>query len=279
MDSFGSIIKKIRKQQHLTQKMLSEDICSQGVLSRIENGEELPNIMVMQRLCQRLGVTMDQIMSSKSLDFYLVPQVFEQIAIFFRHKCYQQLINYMEESELVHYIYLDTDWQWYYYYLGNCEYFLTNNYVQAIDYLKKSLSYTYHVHKIHVSDAELQVISCLGNIYSHSGNQELAKHYFDLSIQYFNKWPNERIDTDLTLIFYHYATFLVRNNQDYEQANRYIDQGIDWALKKSSYYFLGELLLLKSKVMQEFQLEEQTHYYQTLAEQICHMETLMSQPL
>ena len=45
--SFGTIIKEIRKEQKMTQKMLSQDICSQSVLSRIENNEELPNVVVM----------------------------------------------------------------------------------------------------------------------------------------------------------------------------------------------------------------------------------------
>ncbi|OSP57962.1 Cro/Cl family transcriptional regulator, partial [Enterococcus faecium] len=42
IESFGTIIKEIRKEQKMTQKMLSQDICSQSVLSRIENNEELP---------------------------------------------------------------------------------------------------------------------------------------------------------------------------------------------------------------------------------------------
>ena len=70
MNSLGAVIKEIRKNRKLTQKMLSEDICSQSVLSRIENNEELPNVLVMQQLCDRLGVTVDQIMryASSPLD-------------------------------------------------------------------------------------------------------------------------------------------------------------------------------------------------------------------
>ncbi|MFV0559505.1 MAG: helix-turn-helix domain-containing protein, partial [Enterococcus sp.] len=40
VESFGAVIKTIRQERKLTQKMLSQDICSQSVLSRIENGEE-----------------------------------------------------------------------------------------------------------------------------------------------------------------------------------------------------------------------------------------------
>ena len=44
-ESFGQIIRTFRKKRKMTQKMLAEDICSQSVLSRIENNEELPNVL------------------------------------------------------------------------------------------------------------------------------------------------------------------------------------------------------------------------------------------
>ena len=39
IESFGTIIKEIRKEQKMTQKMRSQYISSQSVLSRIENNE------------------------------------------------------------------------------------------------------------------------------------------------------------------------------------------------------------------------------------------------
>lgn len=118
MDSFGAVIKEIRKNRKLTQKMLSEDICSQSVLSRIENNEELPNVVVMQQICQRLGVTMDQIMQFKSEEVRLITQIFEKIADYFRHKEYKKIMTYMQDTQIEERLHLDTDWQRYYYYLG-----------------------------------------------------------------------------------------------------------------------------------------------------------------
>ena len=100
MNSLGAVIKEIRKNRKLTQKMLSEDICSQSVLSRIENNEELPNVLVMQQLCDRLGVTVDQIMRYKSGDVHVVTYSFEKMAEYFRHKKYQLLLNYLKENRI-----------------------------------------------------------------------------------------------------------------------------------------------------------------------------------
>ncbi|NSO08100.1 helix-turn-helix transcriptional regulator, partial [Enterococcus faecalis] len=89
MNSLGAVIKEIRKNRKLTQKMLSEDICSQSVLSRIENNEELPNVLVMQQLCDRLGVTVDQIMRYKDVDVHVVTSSFDNMAEYFSHKKYE----------------------------------------------------------------------------------------------------------------------------------------------------------------------------------------------
>lgn len=81
--SFGGVIREIRKERQLSQKMLSQDICSQSVLSRIENNEELPNVLVMQQLCERLNVTIDQVMLFHRYDIQKSQQILEQMEYHF----------------------------------------------------------------------------------------------------------------------------------------------------------------------------------------------------
>lgn len=273
MESFGAVIKEIRKNRKLTQKMLSEDICSQSVLSRIENNEELPNVVVMQQICQRLGVTMDQIMQFKSDEVRLITQIFEKIAHYFRHKEYQKIMNYMNDTNIEERLYLDTDWQRYYYYLGSCKLYLYNECEQAILDLKKGLSYTYQANKVNLSDFEIQVISCIGSTYGNLGKIIEAEKYLKLSIHYFHKLPNERVNAELTKIFYNYAQFLTNQNR-LEEAQIYIDQGIVWSRNKNSYYYLSELFQLKSKLMCVKGLPDKSKEYQALSEQIRRIETI-----
>ncbi|MBL1227414.1 helix-turn-helix domain-containing protein [Enterococcus sp. BWR-S5] len=247
MNSFGSVIKEIRKKRKLTQKMLSEDICSQSVLSRIENNEELPNVVVMQQICQRLGVTMDQIMHFRSEEVQMLMQTFEKIADYFRHKEYEKILLFIEAIKLEDRIYLDSDWQRYFYYLGSCEFYLYNNYEKAIINLRKGLSYTYQTNKTNLSDFEIQIISCIGITYGLMGKREEAEKYLKLSIHYFHDLPNERINAELTKIFFNYAYFLIQEKR-LQEALIYIDQGISWARKKNSYYYLEELFDLKSEL-------------------------------
>ncbi|MCB5955123.1 helix-turn-helix domain-containing protein [Enterococcus sp. CWB-B31] len=273
MNSFGSVIKEIRKKRKLTQKMLSEDICSQSVLSRIENNEELPNVVVMQQICQRLGVTMDQIMQFQSKEVQIVTQMFEKFGNYFRHKEYDKLIQSIKETGLEERIYLDTDWQRYYYYLGSCEFYLYNNYERAVFSLRKGLSYTYQTNKSNLSDLEIQLISCLGSVYGLMGKNDAAEKYLKLSIYYFHELPNERINAELTKIFFNYASFLLQENRPNE-AQVLIDQGIVWARKKNSYYYLEELFDLKSKLLTMTGNDKDAEVYSKLTEQIGQIATM-----
>lgn len=90
-ESFGQIIRTIRLKRKMTQKMLAEDICSQSVLSRIENNEELPNVWVMYQICQRLGVTLDQVMMLHSEEINKTNQIFAEIESHFVHKQFREM--------------------------------------------------------------------------------------------------------------------------------------------------------------------------------------------
>lgn len=273
MTSFGSVIKEIRKNRKLTQKMLSENICSQSVLSRIENDEELPNVLVVQQICQRLGVTIDQIMQLQSEEVRNITDIFQKIENYFRHKKYENVLSYMKEINIEKYLHLDTDWQQYYYYLASCHYFLYHQCEQSILDLKKGLSYTYHANKENLSDFEIQMISCLGSIYGDLGNLEEAEYFFKVSMKHFQQLPSIRIHAELAKIFYNYARFLV-NNSRFHEAEKYVDQGIRWAKFKNSYYYLSELFVLKADVLLIDHLEEKAKEYKFLSEQLNFLENL-----
>ena len=101
VDSFGTIIKEIRKEQKMTQKMLSQDICSQSVLSRIENNEELPNVVVMAQICQRLGVTIDHVMNLSKGKVRSALKQFELTDLYFQQRDYRKLEQVIKSSTMI----------------------------------------------------------------------------------------------------------------------------------------------------------------------------------
>lgn len=64
----GKTIKNLRTDLELTQKQLAEGICSQSLLSRVEQGLEIPSVLIIHNICQKLGITVDALLSTSELD-------------------------------------------------------------------------------------------------------------------------------------------------------------------------------------------------------------------
>lgn len=245
--SFGHVLKQIRKDRKLTQKMLSQNICSQSVLSRIENDEELPNVLVMQNLCERLGVTIDQVMTLHSEEIQKVNQLLNQMAYHFFHKEYTKLDALLKQPAILDQLYLDTDLQLYYYYLGSCEFFLGRNQELSLQHLKQGLSYTFQTDKHCISSNEIQLISCIGRVQTDLGQKKEGEFNLVYSMELFYTLPKERIDCRLAKVFYNFGLFLYREKR-YDEALAVVKSGTEMVRNQKSYYYLEELFRLKGLI-------------------------------
>lgn len=269
VESFGAVIKTIRQERKLTQKMLSQDICSQSVLSRIENGEELPNVVVMAQICQRLDVTIDQVMTLTRTTTHQTVKVFEEMSTSLRHKKYAELEKTLKNPETFEKLFLDKDYQRYYYYLGICELYQNEDPIQAMEYLKKGLAYTYGIcrERTKTSITEIQLLSAIGKVYGRVGQLEIARDYLERSIQLIRELSNVRLDIELTRVFYNYASFLYEQ-KEYFAAEKQVNQGILFTKKQMSYYLLDDLFQLKSYLLKRNGYEKEAKIYQALTDNI-----------
>lgn len=258
--SFGHVLKQIRKERKLTQKMLSQNICSQSVLSRIENDEELPNVLVMQNLCERLGVTIDQVMTLHSEEIQKVNQLLNQMAYHFFHKEYTELADLLKQPAILDQLYLDTDLQLYYYYLGSCEYFLGRDLELALQHLKQGLSYTFQADKHYISSNEIQLISCIGRVQTDLGQKKEGEDNLAYSMELFETLPKERIDCRLAKVFYNFSFFLYQEKR-YEEALAVVKSGAEMVRKQKSYYYLEELFQLKGLIYKALGKKEHGEKY------------------
>lgn len=267
---FGEVLKSIRKQRKMTQKMLCEDICSQSVLSRIESGVELPNVLVMQQLCERLEVSIDQVMHDSSSTIQHNQKIFASFADLFQHKRYKELDEKLKAGKILETLYLEKDFQMYYYYLGSCEYYLNHNLEKSLTILKQGLQYTSKITYLSATEEVVQLISCAGRIYAELGKLEEADYYLKRSIQLFDEIPKERVHIGMIKVFFNYAFYLFKIGH-LEEAEPVVDQGIRLAHQKCSYYFLDELYRLKSAVCREVHDHQQADIYQELAEKVAQI--------
>lgn len=267
VDSFGTIIKEIRKEQKMTQQMLSQGICSQSVLSRIENNEELPNVLVMAQICHRLGVTIDYVMNLSKDKIRAATRQFDLLDLYFLKRDYRKLEQELKSAKVTENLYSAEDFQRYYYYLGVCEFILRKNLVKALSYLKEALTYSSQKDRTHVCDIEIQLISCIGKVYGVAGRSTEARYYLSRSVQLLHDTINEHNKSELTQIFYNYGSFLFHQGER-QAALEQVNQGIRWAQEKNSYYYLNDLFILKSLIYKQQNELSKALFYEELAQAV-----------
>lgn len=80
MDSIGKNLKHIRNIYKITQKDVAEGICSQAMVSKIENNEELyPSVNLIYQLSQKLGVSIEYFLSEDCTNFNYIQVTIEEI--------------------------------------------------------------------------------------------------------------------------------------------------------------------------------------------------------
>lgn len=61
MDRIGYILRRLRKEKGITQRVIYKNLCSREQLSRIENNTSYPSVYLLYHICQRLEVTIDEV--------------------------------------------------------------------------------------------------------------------------------------------------------------------------------------------------------------------------
>jgi transcriptional regulator with XRE-family HTH domain len=63
----GRVLKILRTQRGLSQKVLSEGICTQPAYSNYENGRRVLPLQMAARICERLGITVQSFLKEIDL--------------------------------------------------------------------------------------------------------------------------------------------------------------------------------------------------------------------
>ena len=61
MDRIGYILRRLRKEKGITQRVIYKNLCSRKQLSMIENNTSYPSVYLLYHICQRLEVTIDEV--------------------------------------------------------------------------------------------------------------------------------------------------------------------------------------------------------------------------
>jgi hypothetical protein len=233
-------------------------------LSRIENGVEIPNVLVLKNICQRLNVSLDQILYIQPTEIQRMNHLFHQVHIYFLQQNYEKLYRLLKDPRLTASLYLDTDFQIYYFYLGICELNRQQSFDDALSSFKKGLFFTYNKENDNISASEVQLLSMIGRTYNQVGNYEKAQQYLEESYAGIEQLAMEVRSLELVIVFYHYSSFLFLNSQ-LEQALAVANEGVQWVRERRSDFYLEELYRLLHLIYQQDSIEQVNQKYEQLA--------------
>lgn len=250
MEAIGQVLKEFRKEHGMTQKDLSEGICSQSVLSRIENNEEIPNIIVIQQLCHRLGITIDQLMLDFLPEELFLRKYFNKMFMYLRIGKYLEIrttLDYLDERQITH---LDKDRQLAYFFKGVCAYFIDEAPEKALEQIVQGLSICVSKKYTGYFDSKILLLSFAGKMNSVLGRVNEAQSYYNQSFELFQTMMADYSErSELSNLFVNYGTFLVKQER-LDLAEKVVDMGLKWNRQQCSYYKLRELLELKIRMLE-----------------------------
>lgn len=245
MEAIGQVLKEFRKEHGMTQKDLSQGICSQSVLSRIENNEEIPNIIVMQQLCHRLGITIDQLILDFLPEELFLRKYFNKMFMYLRAGKYLEIratLEYLEERGIAH---LDKDRQQICFFKGVCAYFIDEDPQTALEQVMQGLNICVSKKYFGYFDSRILLLGFGGKMNSVLGNINEAQNYYNQSFELFKSMMADYTErSELSTLFVNYGTFLVKQDR-LDLAEKVVDMGLRWNRQQYSYYKLKELLELK----------------------------------
>lgn len=235
-----------RKQRKLSQYELADGICSQSMISSIEKGNYVPNSILLAQICNKLGISLNNAMLSDYFQLGPFQKVSKKIERLCNEHKYDELIDFMDNSNILNNLYSNEDFQKYYYYYGCGIYQLTKKTQPALRFLNMALKYTYNRNKKNYSSIEVLLISAINLIKAKTSQYENTNNEdFEMAINIVKE--NKYIDynENLNIIFYQYALILYHEKK-YKYAIKILTSGINWITNNNSTFMISDLYFLLS---------------------------------
>ncbi|KOS69134.1 hypothetical protein AEA09_11650 [Lysinibacillus contaminans] len=227
----GEKIKNARKLKGLSQKELSEGICSQGMLSQIERNKHIPNLMIFVEICNKLDLPLTEMEYQESeTAIQLQNELLEYLSQLFYQRKYEEINNTINSHFRKIYLHTKLDQQLLLFYKGLYQGFVKNEYYQAFELLEESLKITYFQDKEHLSLEEYLILNNIGIMMLKLGMVDEGFGYFDLILSTINKSRKIRNESKLTMVFFNIANSYSKLGK-YEKSLSVANAGIEWANK------------------------------------------------
>ncbi|KOO46496.1 helix-turn-helix domain-containing protein [Priestia koreensis] len=238
--AIGSTIKGLRVSSGISQKELSEGVCTQSLISQIESGNNIPNSILLKQIAEKLGITLDGLLlMSEYPKFDHFVEVESKLIKLIESNNYKQALEMIEyEKENVSSKNGKVK-QFFLWAEGVCQYYLNNNFVLAMDLLKEALSASSN---LVFSYQDAKILNSQGILYAQEKLLEESVETFKIILATNKKLSPYVVSLSPLLPKVYYNLSKVFTIQGYyEESIEYCQEGIKYSKNMESIADLGEL--------------------------------------
>lgn len=235
MDYIGKRIKNLRKIRGFSQRDLSQGICSQSELSKIENSKLYPSLYVCYEISKKLDITIDELIENE-FDLAEKCQIEEIINLFYMQRYSECLILIEKLSSLQ----VSQNRQLVCYILGASKYYLSRDINNSIEILENSLDETYTDFKKSYLPIEIQILNLLGTLYKEKKSSKCDIYISKSLMMIHSNLPKDIHYRALSKCFYNSAKIYLEQGNKIA-ARKAVLSGIKWGINNQTLYYLSNL--------------------------------------
>ncbi len=239
-DTLGYSMRELRMYLGLSQTDLSNGICTQALISQIENNDVSPSAELLYQLASRLGVDINYFFHMKEtprLDY--VNEVIRQVRRHIKRREYHEVAEILEAEESNPLFKTVKNQQFYLWHQAICIYYIHRDPVVAIELLHKALHLTTTTSK-NYSEREIEILISLGILYSEEKDWDQALPLFHKATYHVRFFPIINDETIEIRLYYNYSKALA-TCRNYEKALSIAREGFLICREKQRLYLFGEL--------------------------------------
>ncbi len=239
-DTLGYAMRELRLYLGLSQADLSEGICTQALISQIENNDVSPSAELLYQLASRLGVDINYFFHMKEtprLDY--VNEVIRQVRRHIKRREYSEVADILEAEESNPLFRTIKNQQFYLWHKAICTYYLEHNASTALLLLHEALHLTTTTSK-NFSEREIEILISMAILHSEEKEWECALPLFHKALYHVRFFPIIKDETIEIRLYYNYSKAL-STCRNYEKALSIAREGFLLCREKQRLYLFGEL--------------------------------------
>lgn len=235
--SIGEKVKYLRKKIGMSQEALCVNTCSQSEISRIENDKIIPSSFVLQKIAEKLGVSVDYFNGDRinNREDYL-EEVKKQLERARRSRDYKEIesiINFETNNpSLMRDVFIETYFRWH---KGICLYHLYNDKKAALNILKPCVN----LRESYFAEIEVEILNSIGIILRNEKDYTQAAFYLERALKAVKEFPYKNKKRLLPKIKYNLAK-VYTDSGSFDDSLRLCKKGINYCRLNEDMFLFAE---------------------------------------